>query len=37
MDKLEEQLAQLAEDCVVPDICSLPSTKMYKIKVDFPV
>ena len=37
MDKIEEHLAQLAEDTGVPDICSLPSIKMYKIKVDFPV
>jgi DNA-binding Lrp family transcriptional regulator len=37
MEAIEAHLAELAEETGVPEICSLPSLKMYKIKVDFPV
>jgi len=37
MDQIEENLAKLAESTGVSDICSMPSVRKYKIKVDFPV
>lgn len=37
MDQIEENLANLAEVTGVTDICSMPSVRKYKIKVDFPV
>lgn len=37
MEQIEENLALLRERTGVEDICSLPSIKKYKIKVDFPV
>ncbi|BEQ14457.1 siroheme decarboxylase subunit alpha [Desulfoferula mesophila] len=37
MDQIEANLAQIAQDTGVPDICSMPAVEMYKIKVDFPV
>lgn len=37
MEKIEQNLADLAEETGVADICSMPSIRKYKIKVDFPV
>jgi DNA-binding Lrp family transcriptional regulator len=37
MDQIEENLAAIAETTGVADICSMPSLRKYKIKVDFPV
>jgi len=37
MEQIEANLAQIAQDTGVPDICSMPAVEMYKIKVDFPV
>ncbi len=37
MDQIEDNLAQLSADTGVSDICSMPSIRKYKIKVDFPV
>lgn len=37
MEEIEAHLAELAQKTGVADICSLPSLRMFKIKVDFPV
>lgn len=37
MEQIEKNLADLAEETGVADICSMPSIRKYKIKVDFPV
>jgi DNA-binding Lrp family transcriptional regulator len=37
MEQIEKNLADLAETTGVADICSMPSIRKYKIKVDFPV
>ncbi len=37
MEVIEQHLAELAESTGVADICSMPSVRKYKIKVDFPV
>ena len=37
MDEIEQNLADLAEATGVTDICSMPSLRKYKIKVDFPI
>lgn len=37
MEQIEENLARIAQETGVKDICSLPAKEMYKIKVDFPI
>jgi DNA-binding Lrp family transcriptional regulator len=37
MEEIEANLARLAADTGVTEICSMPSIRKYKIKVDFPV
>jgi DNA-binding Lrp family transcriptional regulator len=37
MEQIEQNLADLSETTGVADICSMPSLRKYKIKVDFPV
>ncbi len=37
MDQIDKNLADIAEATGVADICSMPSVRKYKIKVDFPV
>jgi DNA-binding Lrp family transcriptional regulator len=37
MDEIEAHLADLSQKTGVADICSLPSLRLFKIKVDFPV
>ncbi|RJX29244.1 MAG: Lrp/AsnC family transcriptional regulator [Desulfarculus sp.] len=37
MEQIEENLARIAAQTGVSEICSLPARKMFKIKVDFPV
>ncbi|CAO0823602.1 Siroheme decarboxylase alpha subunit [Desulfarculales bacterium] len=37
MEDIEAHLTELAQQTGVADICSLPSLRMFKIKVDFPV
>ncbi|MFH1035932.1 MAG: AsnC family transcriptional regulator [Pseudomonadota bacterium] len=37
MEEIEAHLAELAQQTGVADICSLPSLRTFKIKVDFPV
>lgn len=37
MEEIDANLAKLAEETGVADICSMPSLRMFKIKVDFPV
>jgi DNA-binding Lrp family transcriptional regulator len=37
MEQIEANLSQLAADTGVKEICSMPSLRKYKIKVDFPV
>jgi len=37
MEQIENSLAELTEATGVTDICSMPSIRKYKIKVDFPV
>ncbi|MFH1060838.1 MAG: AsnC family transcriptional regulator [Pseudomonadota bacterium] len=37
MAEIEENLARLAEQTGVADICSMPSLRIFKIKVDFPL
>jgi DNA-binding Lrp family transcriptional regulator len=37
MEEIERHLAELKAATGVEEICSLPSIRKYKIKVDFPV
>jgi len=37
MEAIEANLARIAQDTGVEQICSMPAKEMYKIKVDFPV
>ena len=37
MEEIEENLARLARETGIEQICSMPAIKKYKIKVDFPV
>ncbi|MFZ5586025.1 MAG: AsnC family transcriptional regulator [Thermodesulfobacteriota bacterium] len=37
MDEIDDHLARLAAATGVSDICSMPSLRMFKIKVDFPL
>lgn len=37
MDQIDKSLAELSRATGVTDICSMPSLRKYKIKVDFPV
>jgi DNA-binding Lrp family transcriptional regulator len=37
MEVIEANLAKIAQDTGVSEICSMPAKEMFKIKVDFPV
>lgn len=37
MEEIEANLERLADETGVADICHMPSLRMFKIKVDFPV
>ncbi|KMY68835.1 transcriptional regulator [Desulfocarbo indianensis] len=37
MEQIDKSLAELSQATGVTDICSMPSLRKYKIKVDFPV
>jgi len=37
MEEIDDHLAQLTETTGVAEICSMPSLRMFKIKVDFPI